>query len=62
MKEKMLKYVNVNRSSQRELPIIYNDLLLSEKEKEEYIKKTFDVKYEYRYTADWKSRRNSKWD
>jgi len=42
MKKNMLKYVNIHRSSQEELPVIWNNLLLGQKQKEEYIKKTFN--------------------
>jgi hypothetical protein len=41
MKDKMLEYVRPNRSSQEELPVIFNDLLISHTEKEAFIKETF---------------------
>jgi len=41
MKDEMLKLVHPNRSSQEELPVIFNELLISHPEKESYIKKTF---------------------
>ena len=41
MKDKMLQYVHPWRSSQEELPIIWNDLLLSQEAKSIYIKETF---------------------
>ena len=41
MKNKMLEHVHPSRSSQEELPVIFNDLLISQFEKEAFIKKTF---------------------
>ena len=41
MKNEMLKHIHPWRSSQEELPIIYNDLLINAKDKELYIKETF---------------------
>ena len=41
MKDKMLQYVTPWRSSQGELPVIFNDLLLSQEAKAIYIKETF---------------------
>ena len=41
MKDEMLKLVHPSRSSQEELPVIFNELLISHIDKEAYIKKTF---------------------
>jgi len=41
MKNKMLEHVHPSRSSQEELPVIFNELLISQFEKEAFIKKTF---------------------
>ena len=41
MKNKMFKYVDVNRSSQQELPVIFKPLHLTQEQKEVYIKETF---------------------
>ena len=41
MKTEMLKHVDKPRSSQEELPIIYNDILIHQADKEAFIKKTF---------------------
>lgn len=41
MKTEMLKHVDKARSSQEELPIIYNDILIRSADKEIYIKETF---------------------
>lgn len=41
MKTKAMKYVNIDRSSYDELPVIFNDLLMTHLEKAEFIKKVF---------------------
>ena len=41
MKDKMLTYVDPWRSSQEELPVIFNELLIGQKDKELYIKATY---------------------
>jgi len=41
MKDKMLQHVSPWRSSQEELPMIFNDLLLSQTDKEKFIQESF---------------------
>lgn len=41
MKKEMFKYVSAWRSSQEELPVIFNDLLFRQEEKEKFIKATY---------------------
>ena len=41
MKDEMLKLVRPYRSSQEELPVIFNDLLLSHEEKAIFIAESF---------------------
>jgi len=41
MKTKAMQHVNINRSSLEELPVIFNDLLITHQEKAEFLKKIF---------------------
>lgn len=42
MKDKMLTYVKPERSSQEELPVIFNELLMFQPEKQAFIEESFD--------------------
>ena len=44
MKNAMLTYVHPSRSSQEELPVIFNDLLLTQDNKREFIRETYPCK------------------